>query len=407
MYPRSTIKTIVDTFLQTGRTAKLPRGGSHNRRLEAEHLDWLTDHLDEFAGHPVRWLTTQLNEHFQFDPPISQRAVDKALNKLTTYTLKLMRIESERYNDPEYIEERQRWAQNVLHGPGDMSHFVYIDEAGFNLHISRKYGRAPQGRRAFLRVPYNRGPNFSLIAALDSTGILASHFKLCAYNQETLIQLLQTKLFPAINERRRIIVMDNVPFYKTGMVRNAIAAAGHTLLYLPPYSPHLNAVESVFSSMKNHVRQQVVQEETLAGHVLDGIRRITAAMARGRIREVNRNFALALNGSPLGRLYDVRHALPEGYQDPYIEGWDEEQVEEEEEEEVDEAQERDDGHEINGEEERGEEEEEGNEEGKGVSDEEDDSQEDEMAAALAPAPLHVKIERKYSPPRNRSGRVRI
>ena len=53
-YPRSTVKTIVDTFLQTGRTAKLPRGGSHNRRLEAEHLDWLTDHLDEFAGRPVR-----------------------------------------------------------------------------------------------------------------------------------------------------------------------------------------------------------------------------------------------------------------------------------------------------------------------------------------------------------------
>ncbi|KAF8925569.1 hypothetical protein BGZ47_003177 [Haplosporangium gracile] len=98
-YPRSTVKTIVDTFILTGRIANLPRGGSHNRRLEAEHLGWLTDLLDEFAGHSIQWLTTQLNEHFQLDPPISQSTVDKALNKLTTYTLKLMRTESEKYDD--------------------------------------------------------------------------------------------------------------------------------------------------------------------------------------------------------------------------------------------------------------------------------------------------------------------
>ena len=58
-----------------------------------------------------------------------------------------------------------------------MNHFVYIDEAGFNLHITRKYGRAPRGRRAFQRVPYNRGPNMSLVVAVDKTGVLAHQFK--------------------------------------------------------------------------------------------------------------------------------------------------------------------------------------------------------------------------------------
>jgi len=201
-----------------------------------------------------------------------------------------------------------------------MNEFVYIDEAGFNLHITRNFGRAPRGRRAIQSVPYNRGPNYSLIVALDKTGILASHFRQGAFNQETLTQFLQAMLFPAIEGRRRTIVMDNVPFHKTGMVRNSVAAAGHHLLYLPPYSPHLNPVESVFSSVRNHVRQEVVQAETLDGYVLNGIRRITGAMARGWIREVNRNFALATHGEPLGRLYNVRQALPEGYQDPYIEG---------------------------------------------------------------------------------------
>ncbi|KAF9537112.1 hypothetical protein EC957_008804, partial [Mortierella hygrophila] len=110
------------------------------------------------------------------------------------------------------------------------------------------------------------------------------------------------------------------------MVRNSVAAAGHHVLYFPPYSPYLNPVESVFSSVWNHVRQQVVQGETLDDYVLNGIRRITWAMARGWIRELNRNFALSLHGEPHGRHY-VRKALPEGYQDPYVEGWDDEQLE--------------------------------------------------------------------------------
>lgn len=109
--------------------------------------------------------------------------------------------------------------------------------------------------------------------------------------------------------------MNNVSFHKADRVRNSVAAAGYHLLYLPPYSPHLNPVESVFSSVRNHVWQEVVQEE---------------------------------------------------------------------------------------EEEEGEE-----EDSKQVSDEEGYSQDGEMGAMLAPAPLHVKVERKYSPPRNRSGRVRV
>ncbi|KAG0270473.1 hypothetical protein BGZ96_006292, partial [Linnemannia gamsii] len=64
--------------------------------------------MDEFARRPVKWLTDNLNEHFLIQPPLAQRTVDRAINKLTTYTLKLMRPESERYNDTERIDARQQ-----------------------------------------------------------------------------------------------------------------------------------------------------------------------------------------------------------------------------------------------------------------------------------------------------------
>ncbi|KAG0343790.1 hypothetical protein BG005_002193 [Podila minutissima] len=102
--PASTIRNIVNTFIQTSHVAKLPRGGNHSSRIEQVHLDWLIENMDAFAGHPVQWLTEKVNEHFQIQPPLAQHTMDKAINKLTAYTLKLMRAEPERYNDPECIE---------------------------------------------------------------------------------------------------------------------------------------------------------------------------------------------------------------------------------------------------------------------------------------------------------------
>ncbi|KAG0045083.1 hypothetical protein BGZ89_005771, partial [Linnemannia elongata] len=182
--PSSTARSCVSTFIYTSRVDKLPRVGSRGSRVEQAHLDWLT---------------TKLNKHFQIDPPpLAQRTVYRSINKLTAYTLKLMRVELGRYNDPEHIEGRRQWAENVLHGPRNMNHFVYIDEANFNLHITRK-------------------------------------------------------------------------FYKTQKVQDAITTSGHTFHLLPSYSPHLNADESVFSSVETHVRLEVVGAETLSGDVTSSL----------------------------------------------------------------------------------------------------------------------------------------
>ena len=43
-----------------------------------------------------------------------------------------------------------------------------------------------------------------------------------------------------------IVVMDNLAPHKAGRAREAIAAAGAELRYLPPYSPDLNPIENAF-----------------------------------------------------------------------------------------------------------------------------------------------------------------
>ncbi len=51
------------------------------------------------------------------------------------------------------------------------------------------------------------------------------------------------------------MIMDNLPAHKVAGVREAIEAAGATLLYLPPYSPDFNPIEMAFSKLKALLRK--------------------------------------------------------------------------------------------------------------------------------------------------------
>ena len=52
-----------------------------------------------------------------------------------------------------------------------------------------------------------------------------------------------------------IVIMDNLSSHKAAAVRDAIEAAGASLLFLPPYSPDLNPIEMAFAKLKAHLRR--------------------------------------------------------------------------------------------------------------------------------------------------------
>lgn len=54
----------------------------------------------------------------------------------------------------------------------------------------------------------------------------------------------------------------NLPAHRAAGVRDAIEAAGASLLYLPPYSPDFNPIENAFSKLKALLRAKV--ERTIA-----------------------------------------------------------------------------------------------------------------------------------------------
>jgi transposase len=49
---------------------------------------------------------------------------------------------------------------------------------------------------------------------------------------------------------KSVIVMDNATFHKGQKMQKLIQDAGHTLRYLPPYSPDLNPIEKKWAQTK-------------------------------------------------------------------------------------------------------------------------------------------------------------
>jgi transposase len=69
-------------------------------------------------------------------------------------------------------------------------------------------------------------------------------------------------LLPKLPEKS-VIVMDNATFHKRTDIQTAIVDAGHTLDYLPPYSPDLNPIERKWAQAKKRRRKWQCSVEKL------------------------------------------------------------------------------------------------------------------------------------------------
>ena len=60
----------------------------------------------------------------------------------------------------------------------DARRLVFVDESGFNTSMTRLRARAPKGKRAYGKVPRNRGKNTTLIASITLQGAMGESMTL-------------------------------------------------------------------------------------------------------------------------------------------------------------------------------------------------------------------------------------
>jgi len=60
-------------------------------------------------------------------------------------------------------------------------------------------------------------------------------------------------LLPAL-PKNSTIIWDNASFHKSQELRDILEEAGHTMIFLPPYSPDLNPIEHKWHELKQRLR---------------------------------------------------------------------------------------------------------------------------------------------------------
>jgi transposase len=130
---------------------------------------------------------------------------------------------------------------------------VFIDETWASTAMARRYGRARRGARVVGAVPHGHWKTTTVIAALRHDGVSAPCVFDGAINGARFLAYVEQALAPTLRPGD-VVVLDNLRAHKVKGVREAIAAAGAELLYLPPYSPDLNPIELAFAKLKALLR---------------------------------------------------------------------------------------------------------------------------------------------------------
>jgi len=154
---------------------------------------------------------------------------------------------------------RSRW--RVWQRYRDGERFVFLDETAATTAMTRLSGWGPRGERLVDAAPAGNWKTTTVVAGLRSTGVVAPLVLDGPMTGTVFRTYVEQALAPAL-EPGDIVAMDNLAVHKVAGVKEAIRAAGASVLYLPSYSPDFNPIEQFFAKLKALLRKAAARTQT-------------------------------------------------------------------------------------------------------------------------------------------------
>lgn len=176
-------------------------------------------------------------------------------------------------------EAFDQWLQRV-----DPEKLKWVDESGIRRGERLLYGYAPRGQRAYDTAPSGKGTRVNLLGWLgfDGSGEVAQH--LGSVRTWTFRGFILHSLVPQLKPGD-IVLWDNASIHKEEGLVAAIEAKGASLRRLPRYSPEKNAIELLWSKLKQLIRRARADALDHLQDVIDAaVAQVTASDARGWIQ---------------------------------------------------------------------------------------------------------------------------
>ena len=146
-------------------------------------------------------------------------------------------------------QKRKNW--NGLISGFKASDLVFLNESGCNTDMTRRYAYSLRGSRAIDSAPLSKPKNTTILSSIQT-------LRYTTFSGGTTVErskrYLEIDLLPHLNGNS-VLIMDNTKSHHTKAVRNLLDSSEGRCIYLPPYSPDLNPIEKLWSTVKSFLRK--------------------------------------------------------------------------------------------------------------------------------------------------------
>ncbi|KAF7691533.1 hypothetical protein CDIK_2529 [Cucumispora dikerogammari] len=101
---------------------------------------------------------------------------------------RLCKVLDER-NSQRILETKQIFCRDINTEADE--NLVFLDETGFNLHLTKNYDYSQINTKCFITVPANKNKNISLLCAVKKSGVIAFAIKEGSFDRASLFALVQ------------------------------------------------------------------------------------------------------------------------------------------------------------------------------------------------------------------------
>ncbi len=138
---------------------------------------------------------------------------------------------------------------------------VYVDETGIDTYLHRAYGWSRRGKPLIGSVSGRKFKRTGIVAAQMGKSIIAPLQYDGTMDSALFEEWFEAFLLPKL-PKDSVIVMDNASFHRKSKLRSLAAKAGIQLIFLPPYSPEYNPIETFWAWLKRHLRKTLHRHES-------------------------------------------------------------------------------------------------------------------------------------------------
>lgn len=252
-YCGQTVRDALRGFLARGLEALYPfRSG---RTPDIAHQNRVAEQLRQLLAEDRTWTSRQLSQ------ALAERGIGLGARQVRRH---LKRIQAGYRRTASSLKHKQDAAKaeraghvlDNLKAKAAAGRLIlyYLDECGFSPTLPVGYSWSLPKQRKLIRYEAPQGRRVNALAAYRPFGTSPRLKVFTAERTWDSYDLLGFLRALPWSKRPRVVVLDNASFHTSTVVRlarRALAASGVYLYFLPPYSPELNLIESVFRQVKH------------------------------------------------------------------------------------------------------------------------------------------------------------